>query len=207
MPRSRRLQFQNRFVSLNASAHTKHVSSLPLPYPYYHLPSASVSGKCSTPITVGAKCDDKKVKTSTTWPYLTLPYMYCTCVCVCVCVCLFVCIQQDVDSFPMHPLLIIPWRVPADDKCDAKAVCKGVDKCSGKLCKAKSQCHAPGKCVFKTGLCSNPFAPKTLKCDDKNDKTGVNLCLDPFFFQPCRCSRCFFMISYGFFVFFVTDHL
>ena len=139
-------------------------------------------------------------------PGLTLPYHICTAR-VCVCVCLFVCIQQDVDSFPMHPLLIIPWRVPADDKCDAKAVCKGVDKCSGKLCKAKSQCHAPGKCVFKTGLCSNPFAPKTLKCDDKNDKTGVNLCLDPFFFQPCRCSRCFFMISYGFFVFFVTDHL
>jgi hypothetical protein len=63
-----------------------------------------------------------------------------------------------------------------DDKCDTKAVCKGVDKCSGKLCKAKSLCHAPGKCNFKTGICSNPFAPKTLKCDDKNDKTGDDKC-------------------------------
>merc|ERR1711934_733290 len=63
-----------------------------------------------------------------------------------------------------------------DDKCDAKAVCRGVDKCSGKSCPAKSPCHAPGSCDFKTGLCSNPFAPKTLKCDDKNPKTGDDKC-------------------------------
>jgi hypothetical protein len=55
-------------------------------------------------------------------------------------------------------------------------VCKGVDKCTGVVCKAKSQCHTPGACVYATGVCTNPFAPTTLKCDDKDPKTGEDKC-------------------------------
>ena len=142
-------------------------------YPFPRLPRLLFQANAATPSMLARSAMTKELKRVRHYR----AYLYRTCVRLYSAKCLFI---------PLQPLPIVPSRVPADDKCDANAVCRGVDKCSGKSCQAKSPCHSPGKCNFKTGLCSNPFAPKTLKCDDKNPKTGVTS-LSRALSYPCRC--------------------
>merc|ERR1719331_624750 len=61
------------------------------------------------------------------------------------------------------------------DVCDAKGVCKGINKCAKVKCTKKSQCHKVGVCNFKTGQCSNPVHVGA-KCDDKKAKTTGDKC-------------------------------
>jgi len=51
-----------------------------------------------------------------------------------------------------------------------------VERCANVVCEALDQCHAPGVCDPKTGICSNPIKPNGSSCDDGNKCTRTDFC-------------------------------
>lgn len=138
----------------------------------------ALTGACDQIIDVGAKCDDGKKNTGRLRPLFTVirqpasDYSHSLSPCCFLFFLLF--------SFPLFLFLFLLLFFPharfrlmaVEDKCDAKAVCKGVDKCKAVTCKPKSQCHNIGVCNINDGVCSNPFTTAGVACNDKDPVTG-----------------------------------
>eukprot|EP01061_Rhynchopus_euleeides_P002336 TRINITY_DN1179_c0_g1_i14.p1 TRINITY_DN1179_c0_g1~~TRINITY_DN1179_c0_g1_i14.p1 ORF type:complete len:7328 (+),score=1490.81 TRINITY_DN1179_c0_g1_i14:2229-21986(+) len=62
------------------------------------------------------------------------------------------------------------------DQCNAGS-CIGTSRCQDKVCTPKSQCHSSGLCDEATGVCSTPVLPDGGKCDDGNQLTTDDQCV------------------------------
>ena len=62
---------------------------------------------------------------------------------------------------------------------EQKPVCFSISHvCDDVVCTAKNQCHLTGECY--EGICTNPIKPNNSGCNDGNEFTSKDVCLNGF---------------------------